>query len=79
MPWPWLYRKEEVMEYTNSSIKAVIEEYIHKEKHRQLLLRRYIDGICFEPLAEEFDLSVRQTKNIVYKYEPIIFKHLKGE
>lgn len=67
------------MEYTNSQVKDVICEYIHNEKHRALLIRRYVDGICYEPLAEEFDLSVRQAKNIVYKYEPIIFKHLKGE
>lgn len=38
--------------------------------------RRLIDGVYFEPLAEEFDLSVRQVKNIVYKGEDIIFKHM---
>ena len=36
--------------------------------------RRLIDGIRFEPLAEEFDLSVRQVKNIVYKEQEKIFK-----
>lgn len=64
------------MEYTNSGIKAVIAEYVHNQRDRDLLTRRYCDGICFEPLAEEFGLSVRQTKNIIYKYEPVIFKHL---
>lgn len=65
--------------YTNTQIVKVIDEYIHSERDRAILKRRLIDGICYEPLAEEFDLSVRQTKNIVYKYEPIIFKHLKGD
>ena len=65
-------------EYTNSQIKEVISEYVHNQTHRELLIRRYVDGICFEPLAEEFDLSVRQTKNIVYKYEGLIFKHLRS-
>ena len=66
------------MEYTNSGIKAVIAEYVHNQRDRELLIRRYIDGICYEPLAEEFGLSVRQTKNIVYKYESILFKHLRS-
>lgn len=65
-----------MIEYSNSEIERVIDEYIHSERNRQILKRRYIDGICFEPLAEEFGLSVRQVKNIVYKEEPILFKKL---
>jgi len=69
---------KEMMEYTNTQISKVIDDYIHSERDRALLKRRYIDGVCFEPLAEEFGLSVRQTKNIVYKYESILFKHLRS-
>ena len=65
-----------MMEYTNTQISKVIDDYIHSERDRALLKRRYIDGVCFEPLAEEFNLSVRQVKNIVYKHEETIFKHL---
>lgn len=64
------------MEYTNSQIAEVIDEYIHSERDRAILKRRLIDGICYEPLAEEFDLSVRQIKNIIYKQEDKIFKHI---
>ena len=64
------------MEYTNSQIKALIEEYIHSERDRSILKRRLIDGICFEPLAEEFDMSDRQVRNIVYRCEKIIFSHV---
>lgn len=63
-------------EYTNSQIALVIDEYIHKATHRKLLKRRYIDGLTFEELAEEFDLSVRQTKTIVYANEKVIFSHV---
>lgn len=63
-------------EYTNPHIRKVIDDYIHNERDRKILVRRFIDGICYEPLAEEFDLSVRQVKNIVYKYENVIFEHL---
>lgn len=66
-----------MMEYKNSDIAAIIDEYVHDEKYRAILKRRYIDGICYEPLAEEFDLSVRQIKNIVYKHENIILGKIK--
>ena len=33
------------MNYTNSDISRVIDEYIHSERNRQILKRRYIDGI----------------------------------
>lgn len=62
---------------TNTEIARVIDEYIHNARDRELLKRRLIDGICYEPLADEFNLSVRRTKSIVYKCESIIFKHLR--
>lgn len=64
-------------EVANSQIEHAIDEWIHSERDRKILKRRLIDGICFEPLADEFDMSVRQVKNIVYKTEAILFKHLK--
>lgn len=63
--------------YTNSQISQIIDEYIHNERDRKILKRRFIDGIIFDQLAEEFDLSVRQVKNVVYKSEKILLKHLK--
>lgn len=60
--------------YKNSDISDLIDEYIHNERDRAILKRRLIDGICFEPLAEEFDLSVRQVKRIIYKYDKSIIK-----
>lgn len=60
----------------NSVRSRLIDEYIHSARDRALMKRRLIDGICYEPLAEEFNLSVRQTKNIVYRCENIIFRHL---
>ena len=65
------------MEYTNSQIREIIAEHIHSERDRSILERRLIDGVTFEKLAEEFDLSVRQTKTIVHKNEGILFKHVK--
>lgn len=61
---------------TNSEIERLIDEYIHSERDRKILKRRLIDGICFEPLADEFDMSVRHMKTIVYKAQRTLFKHL---
>ncbi len=62
------------MEYTNSQIRETIDERIHSERDRAILKRRYIDGVCFEPLAEEFDLSVQRVKAIVYQSRQVLFQ-----
>lgn len=62
---------------SNSDIINLIDEWIRSERDRAILKRRLIDGICFEPLAEEFDLSVRRIKDIVYKGEERLVNHLK--
>ena len=61
---------------SNSEIEHAIDEWIHSERDRRILKRRLIDGICYEPLADEFGISVRQMKAIVYKAEQKLFKHL---
>ena len=65
------------MEYTNSQARELIAEYIHSERDRKILERRLIDGITFEKLAEEQELSVSQVKRIIWKGSEIIFRHLK--
>lgn len=64
------------MEYSRSQIENLIDEWILNERDRSLLKRRMIDGIRYEPLAEEFNLSVRHTKRLVYKLQERIFKHM---
>ena len=63
-------------DYTRTEIEWAIDEYILNERNRKIMRRRLIDGICFEPLSEEFDISPRQMKRIVYKCEEIIFRHI---
>lgn len=62
---------------SRTEIEFLINEWIHKERDRRILKRRLLDGICYEPLAEEFDLSVRQVKNIVYRAEERLFSKAK--
>ena len=46
------------------------------ERNREIMKRNLIDGIGFEPLAEEYKLSVRQVKYIVYKGEDKLFSKI---
>ena len=64
------------MEYTNSEITNLIDEHIHNKRDRAILKQRLVDGITYEKLAENFEMSVRQIKNIVYKSEDKLFKYL---
>ncbi len=63
-------------DYSSTELNTAIDEWILNEKHRAILKRRLIDGICFEPLAEEFDMSPRQIKRIVYKAQEVLFRHI---
>ena len=68
--------KMENYNLSRSEWENLIDEYIFKERDRAILKRRLLDGICYEPLAEEFDLSVPQTKTIVYKATEKLIKHI---
>lgn len=57
----------------NSDIERLIDEKIHSERNRRILKERLCNGVKYEKLAEMFELSVRQTKNIVYKAEKELF------
>ena len=57
-------------------IEKIIDDWIFSERDRAIVKRRWLDGICFEPLAEEFELSVRQVKNIIKKHSKNLDKKL---
>lgn len=62
---------------TNSQLAALIDDVIRGKKaqrDREILKQRLINGICYEPLAEMFNLSVTQIKNILYKRENELFQ-----
>lgn len=63
-----------IEELSRSQISFLIDEWVFNERDREMLKRRLLDGIKYEKLAEEFDLSVRQTKSIIYKAEEKLFK-----
>lgn len=63
-------------DYSHKHIAEIIDDRIHSERDRAILKRRLFDGVKFEDLADEFDLSVTQTKTIVRKGQAVIFRHI---
>ena len=55
--------------------ERLIDDWIFNQKHRDILKDRLLNGIPFEPLAEKYNLSVTQVKNIVYKATEKLTKH----
>lgn len=62
-------RRFDFSKFSRSQLSNVIDEWVHDERDRKILKRRLLDGVCFERLAEEFDLSYSQIKRIIYKYD----------
>lgn len=62
---------------SRKEIEELIDQWIHNERNRKIMRRRLVDGVRFERLAEEFELSVTQVKNIVYKGRSRILQHKK--
>ena len=61
---------------SNTELSALIDNWIKNERNRAIMKRKLIDGVCFEPLAEEFELSTRNVKHIVYRCEKILYSHI---
>ena len=53
-------------------IKSLIDAYIHNERNRNILKRRLIDGICFEPLGFELLPEVFTMTELQNLYEAIL-------
>lgn len=65
------------MDYTNSRLREIVGEYVHDERARRLLIRKYADNVTLERLAEEEYLSVSQVKRILKKYYFTVFRHFE--
>ena len=63
-------------DYTNSEMQLLINEHIHNERDRAILKRRLCDGLTYERLGEEFDLSTQRIKAIIYKAQQKLIRYL---
>ena len=53
----------------NSELSAFIDEWVPSKRNREILKERLIDGIKISDLAEKYELSDRQIKNIIKKFK----------
>ena len=71
--------KYQIRDLQRDQVEKAIFQWVigqNAERNRAIVSRKLFDGITFERLAEEFGLSVRRTKAIVYKCYDIIFRHI---
>lgn len=66
---------------SKSELCEIIDNIIgfKAERNRDILKRRLCDGLTFEELSEEFDISVNQVKRIVYNGIAEILKKASGK
>lgn len=70
-----------MIDVSRSELDFLINEWIigkNAERDRAMIRRRLFDGITFERLAEEFDMSPRQTREIIHKAEEKLYRHIPG-
>lgn len=67
------------MEYTNSRVREIINEYIHDARGREIMTDRLVNNITIERLSEKYDLSVSQIKRIIQKNSREIFRHFSAD
>lgn len=71
---------KEIENLNRDELESMIEKWVilrrNSERNRAILKRSWFDGIGYERIAEEFNLSVTQVKSIIYKSEEQVFKHL---
>lgn len=61
---------------SRSETVRLIREWIHSERDRHILMRHILDGITYEKIAEEMDLSVDCVKRRGRKAETRLMEHL---
>ena len=57
---------------SNSELSAFIDEWVASKRNRDILKERLIDGIKISDLAEKYELSDRQVKNIIKKFRTLL-------
>lgn len=67
------------IDLSRSEWENAIDQWIigrNSERNRKMLKRRLLDGITYERLSEEFDMSTQNVCSIIYKCQEQVFKHL---
>lgn len=55
------------VDLTNSELAEMIGEHIHSERDRQIMRMKLIDGLTYEKIAENVQMSPRYIRALVKK------------
>ena len=58
--------------YSNAEMTHLINEYIHSERDRNILIDRLVNGLTFSELEDKYHLSERQIKRIVKRADALL-------
>ena len=61
---------------SRSELQYLIDQWIFNERDRLILADRLFRSATYEQLAEKYDMSDRQIKNIVYKSIDRLERHM---
>lgn len=62
------------MSYTNSWFMDQVNEHIHSERDRNILIDRFVNGLTVAELSGKYSMSERQVSRIVRKADVFFFK-----
>ena len=66
-------------QYSNFRLREIVEEFIHSERDRRILIRKYCDKRTIDQLAEEFQMSTSQIKRIITRDGDTVFRIMAEE
>lgn len=64
---------------TRSEWENLINEWVFKERDREILKRRLLDGKRYWEISEEFDITERHLKHIVYTSQERLLALMQGK
>ena len=62
--------------YRNSDMCIAIQEYVHNQKHRELLRLRFCEGLTYEEIAEAVNYSPQHVRSICKTYKALLISSL---
>ena len=68
--------KKDIFDFkTRDEWEHLIYQHVFDEQARKMLIRNLLDGVNYEKIAEEFDVSRSTVYNKVSKYSKKLFKN----
>ena len=61
-------------QYSNFRLREIVEEFIHSERDRRILVEKFCNRKTMDQIAEKYELSVSQVKRIITRDGEIVFR-----